>query len=354
MAAKEEIKAITGLRGVGAVWVFLYHLFLAESFPVLNQGMLGVPLFFVLSGFILFFVHDQDFCNLPNCKSIKNFFALRIARIYPLHLFTLSLLLMLVNTLPGFIEHYNDQKFSLPNLFATSLLVQTWGIGHIPYFKDASSAWNVPAWSLSAEMAYYFTFPWLAYLISKVKHRGLSVFLGIVIATLAVTVYGLLLGNENETYTRSLICGWFAFMFGMSLYNLSKFELQLPTWIIELCGTTLIVLKISIPEVNTGLFVLGVGAWIFAFLRKDSYLSRLFSWSLIYWAGKISFSLYIIHWPLVQLLNYLDYHLHLSGPTWHYATHITAIPLTMLLAYLTYLKIELPARKTLRTYLLSH
>jgi peptidoglycan/LPS O-acetylase OafA/YrhL len=100
--------------------------------------------------------------------------------------------------------------------------------------------------------------------------------------------------------------------------------------------------------------VLGVGAWIFAFLRKDSYLSRLFSWSLIYWAGKISFSLYIIHWPLVQLLNYLDYHLHLSGPTWHYATHITAIPLTMLLAYLTYLKIELPARKTLRTYLLSH
>jgi peptidoglycan/LPS O-acetylase OafA/YrhL len=47
------ISGLTGLRGIGAAWVVLFHLQQGSEIPVLDVGYMGVDLFFILSGFVL-------------------------------------------------------------------------------------------------------------------------------------------------------------------------------------------------------------------------------------------------------------------------------------------------------------
>lgn len=55
------IPGLTGLRGVAAVWVVLYHFLAGSGIPVLNAGYLGVDIFFILSGFVLSHVYAANF-----------------------------------------------------------------------------------------------------------------------------------------------------------------------------------------------------------------------------------------------------------------------------------------------------
>jgi len=68
-----KLPSLTGVRGIAALWVVLFHLqqFAGEfgleavkGLPGLRSGWAGVDLFFVLSGFILMLVHERDFPRL--------------------------------------------------------------------------------------------------------------------------------------------------------------------------------------------------------------------------------------------------------------------------------------------------
>jgi peptidoglycan/LPS O-acetylase OafA/YrhL len=89
-----DIPSLTGLRDIAAVWVMLFHVSLLAPligaawlgrigvFPV---GWVGVDLFFVLSGFILMWVHGAKFVR-PSGGVIGRFAVARIVRVYPLSL----------------------------------------------------------------------------------------------------------------------------------------------------------------------------------------------------------------------------------------------------------------------------
>ena len=89
------LRALTGLRGIAALWVFLFHaeLLTADmtdgSFDFLKMvasaGYLGVDLFFVLSGFVIAY----NYADLELHRSVSKFSDFlwkRLARIYPAHL----------------------------------------------------------------------------------------------------------------------------------------------------------------------------------------------------------------------------------------------------------------------------
>src|SRR5256885_6536470 len=95
----EQIDALTGIRGVAAFWVAIFHLQLyvarpdnplgfAGVRPVILNGWRAVDLFFVLSGFIMMHVHGRDFAAATFVKA-RHFIALRFDRIYPAHAFLL-------------------------------------------------------------------------------------------------------------------------------------------------------------------------------------------------------------------------------------------------------------------------
>lgn len=91
----DQIRSHTGLRGIAALLVVLYHIHFAaprlpfENWsPFLSRGYLMVDLFFILSGFIISYVY-----NRPDMAVMKtgNFLIKRIIRLYPLHVFCLFL-----------------------------------------------------------------------------------------------------------------------------------------------------------------------------------------------------------------------------------------------------------------------
>lgn len=347
MKEASEIKALTGLRGVGAVWVFLAHLLESLDIKIINQGGLAVPLFFVLSGFILLYVHKLDFQRLPDSKTLRNFFLQRFARIFPLHIFVLLILLAMVFFIPLFAERYKAGVFSAPNFFASFFLVHTWGLGHFEPFRAASGAWNGPAWSLSAELLYYVLFPWVAFALNKGHARGWSIIQIAFCAGLAWISYGILI-DAGGSFTRNMICGIFAFSLGVATSIAIHGIKRLHTPVLESFAIICIGIRLLWPDINTGLFVIGAAALIVSLVRDDSLFAKVLASKAIYLLGKISFSVYLIHWPVIQLMNYAQENGFVTGQHAGLLMRFALIPLVLLLSYLTFLKVEIPSRAAIR------
>lgn len=159
-----EIKALTGLRIIAAVWVVLFHFrpllreaapgFRDALAPVLNCGAQGVDLFFILSGFVLTWNYFDRMGWSWSTRGTLHFLWLRLARVWPVYLVTLHLAaLWVIFTLHvGHVPSQDVSGLTAVSYVRQILLVQLW---FQPYFDGSS--WDGPAWSISAE--------WLAYLL---------------------------------------------------------------------------------------------------------------------------------------------------------------------------------------------
>lgn len=159
-----EIKALSGLRIVAAVWVVLFHFrplleqaapgFRSALAPVLDCGAQGVDLFFILSGFVLTWNYLDRMGDSFSWRSTLHFLWLRLSRVWPVYLVTMHLAaLWIIFTLNvGHVPSEAARSLTAMNYVRQFLLVQLW---FAPYFDGTS--WDGPAWSISAE--------WLAYLL---------------------------------------------------------------------------------------------------------------------------------------------------------------------------------------------
>ncbi|UMK18141.1 acyltransferase [Klebsiella pneumoniae] len=81
---KEIIDSLTGIRGIAAIYVVIYHLFHhASDNNFINNGYLSVDLFFILSGFIITHAHRNDFFDVVTKKNYITFMLSRVMRIWP-------------------------------------------------------------------------------------------------------------------------------------------------------------------------------------------------------------------------------------------------------------------------------
>src|SRR3984885_11887402 len=94
---------LTPLRGIAALLVAVFHFEMAigrfvpaKQTMFFEKSYLMVDLFFVMSGFIMLHVYGASFRNRLRWVSVRKFFVARFARTYPLHLFTLLLLVVIV------------------------------------------------------------------------------------------------------------------------------------------------------------------------------------------------------------------------------------------------------------------
>ncbi len=154
-----RLDALTGIRGIAAWLVVFYHvrysLQTIVPHPVIDafaKGYLAVDLFFVLSGFVLWFNYGERLREGGRAQAWP-FLWRRFARVWPLHGFILALFAIFALGLiaigkPG-------DRMPLAELPLHVLLIQNWG------FTDHLS-WNDPAWSISTEFAAYLAFPLIA------------------------------------------------------------------------------------------------------------------------------------------------------------------------------------------------
>jgi peptidoglycan/LPS O-acetylase OafA/YrhL len=190
----QHLKALTGLRALAAGWVVFFHLsFVAEVYvpalqlfrPVYSMGFLGVDLFFALSGFILCHRYLDSLGPRLSWGKVKEFIALRFARLYPVHVFVLFLFGCLGAL--SYVTSSNRQwidGFSLHSLFENLFLVHGW--------FNQTAEWNPLAWSVSLEWLAYLCFPVIALVLYRIANSRFS---HLLLALVALAFYAPLLLN---------------------------------------------------------------------------------------------------------------------------------------------------------------
>jgi peptidoglycan/LPS O-acetylase OafA/YrhL len=311
-----EIKALSGLRIVAAVWVVLFHFrpwlevaapgFRSALAPVLNCGAQGVDLFFMLSGFVLTWTYLDRMGESFSIRSTLHFLWLRLARVWPVYLVTLHLAAAwIIFTL--YVGH--EPSKAADQLNAVSyvrqvLLMQLW---FQPYFDGSS--WDGPAWSISAEWLAYLLFGLLVRVIFRIaratRARGL-----LWLAVAASLPPALLLLATGQFYTPWNWLPRIVMQFtagALACAAVRKLQLSEPArrrvgylsvvLAGAIVGTLYLLDAHPVPKVSdsSGLVdVLFVPLVVTLAIGVGS-LPRLLSTRIMVYGGYISFSLYMVH-----------------------------------------------------------
>ncbi|MBL8531813.1 MAG: acyltransferase [Hyphomonadaceae bacterium] len=168
-AYPQDIKPLTSLRFLAALWVLLYHFkdhlgLDLGRWGLIAEGYLGVDLFFTLSGFILAHVY---LTSLEDGRfGYGGFLKNRIARVYPMHLAALGAMVVLfVGASVAGAGVGAADSFKWSDLPAHLFMVHAWG-------TTAAVGWNFPSWSISAEWAAYLLFPLIAGFVLKARNSA--------------------------------------------------------------------------------------------------------------------------------------------------------------------------------------
>ncbi len=303
---KGQIRALTGLRFVAAMWVVLYH-FRTELFLLLPEwgrldflvrlGFLAVPLFFALSGFILAYQHYTEFAGAE--RDYPRFLAKRLARIYPLHVVTLlGLVVAFLGAGHLGVRVGNPESYDLGGAAQDVFLVRGWIV--------PSQGWNSPAWSLSAEWFAYLCFPVVVALVAmrpSSRWWPAALLLAMVAGRLGYAV------ALDTVSIHPLVDVMTMFVGGVALFRLVGGAR--PSRLADLVGGVALILLIGVTSLLPGPATVVLATAVLAFATVGGLclargpFQRLLSWSPIEWGGRISFSIYLIHNPLATVTGRL-------------------------------------------------
>lgn len=320
----EEIKNLTGLRAFAATSVVLLHmrpLMSSESNPldfIFANGGNGVQVFFVLSGFILAYQHADRFRDDMTWRSWSFFVWLRLARIYPVHLFLL--LVIASNVLPVPVSATDTMRAFLANL----TLTQAWGA--IDYLS-----FNEPAWTISAEWFAYLLFPLLAWATGRLHPlMWIAIAAGSAMLLPSFAIYGM-------SYGAAAVVCLLHFAVGFMAYLLCR---RLPDWRLfwriaaVAMGPTLVLLVVH--TLGMEVFAVATAFFIAALFKAGPVFAYANPVSV--YMGRISYSLYMVHKPLLAVF------LTMASGT----PPIIIIAAMIAAAALLYHLVEEPARRTLQ------
>ncbi len=341
LEAKERprtIPGLTGLRGVAALWVVLFHMADGKiDIPIVRNGTLGVDVFFVLSGFVLAYVY-ADKLRPTDFNGFLTFLRARVARIFPLHVFTLGFIGFIVLTLPGFASGHTlpDQRFGASAFIASLLLIQNW-------FYWLPTCWNAPAWSLSAEWFAYLTFP---ITLSLTQHwRTTSVPLLLAAASLTAFIALMSLKGVRDPSVAGdpgMVRMLFEFACGCLLFRATANGLRPLPWLVDAGAVSL--LLVSVLWSNLIFLALpAIALVVLLAAQNQGCIARGLSFGPIIFLGEISFSLYMVHWAILHIAYWIVPMTELDIPQ---IVLLNSALLLVVLGFsiLTYRLIELPAR----------
>lgn len=347
------LPALTGVRGFGALLVLVFHssFFIYRGFGVSNlsfveSGYLGVELFFILSGFIIAHVHLKDF-EAPTWRGTGHFLWLRLARIYPVHLFTLLVKLALLVGVLLLIgkDYFAQSRYSAEAFVANLLLVHSWGL------LDSLS-WNLPSWSISAEWLAYLCFPVLAVLLLRIRSAALAIvcagasILGII---LAFRAFGLPNTHAFQGYALIRVAGGFSCGAFLYLVYRSRALARLPWGAIATAAFAVLCAQLWVWR-SPFAALPTMAVLILALAEGKGPVARAFASRPAVRLGDISYSLYMVHMIVMEVV-YTP--IKISGlrdmSGWPilaaYAATLAAIALA---TWLTHRLVERPARVWLR------
>ncbi|MAS96511.1 MAG: hypothetical protein CMO55_25260 [Verrucomicrobiales bacterium] len=329
---------IDGLRSVAVFAVLIFHL----EKDWLPGGFLGVDVFFTISGYLITAIILRE-CE-QGSFSLKNFWLRRIKRLFPALVFMVGSVL-----LAGFFLLIRPERFELPWQATSSLF----SFANIYFWRTTGGYWTqssesnplLHTWSLSLEEQFYLCFPIILIILRRfgVKAQFTATVI-LTAASLALSIlatpafrsasfyllpprmWELLLGallaflhiKTKHTSSRSSSISRFLPDLGLALIIFSFFAIpndeSFPGWKPLLpCAGTLLLLNSNTEKSCPSLTLLSKTFFVFS--------------------GKMSYSLYLWHWPIYVFLPF-------TGHT----SVLVKLSLTVLFALISYFFVERPLR----------
>lgn len=311
-----KIDSLQALRTIAFLGVFFVH----ADFCV-EWGVLGVTVFFVMSGFLLMVRNDGKDLGISLKKNFL-FSINKIKRLYPLHI--IMMVCMIALTRESYRELEKAQLISQIKVIAAHIfLVQTWKPA-----PEMNTSINGVAWYLSVALFLYFVFPIWHKLVKNLKTWIMFVISLVIIAIeIIVCIYMIgRYGNGDYTYLWFVYCfpvfrlGDFLIgtFFGRLYLDINELGSAKAT-IIEIMACALAVFVcwwnpqshtniVSIALNNwTTVYIPVAGVWIYLFAVNQGYITKVLSNKLLIFVGNISGYLFLIHYAVIYgLKQFLD------------------------------------------------
>lgn len=356
---------IEGFRGVAVLMVLISHWIVIQYFPkfiFLNLGFLGVNFFFVLSGFLITEILLIEIYNKEKPLSIiKNFFAKRTLRIFPIYYLTIILLAV-----------FNVGK---------SIELLPW---NLTYALNIGANWFgaydkifMHIWSLCVEEQFYLIWPFLLLMLKN--NRNLHVIIGFILISIIFKfiIYTLHINNFEGVIHSNLIASMDALAMGGFLAYIKRHREKVWARFLMIPNYTILILLFvfwgisffseQIPLVYYVFmrFISAITASIIivkAIKGNKGKLTKVLSLRSLKYVGKISYGIYLYHWIISTLLygtfykiwdsinfesfgffSIIKYHRYIGSFTLFFI-------ITLLLATISYYIIEKPLLKLKRYF----
>ncbi|MGZ8544817.1 MAG: acyltransferase family protein [Flavisolibacter sp.] len=293
--------ALDGIRGLAILLVVIYHNF--DFLNISYFGWLGVDLFFVLSGYLITKILLN---SLGEKNFLRNFYIRRVLRIFPLYYGSLLVLLLI---LPKIFPDYRAFDYFVEHQLWLWVFLQNWLFIFIPH--PGLGILN-HYWSLAVEEQFYLVWPFVIMLVRKEK-----ILLYLLIVLLALVMFLRLYVWLNQVdvsyfnlYTFTRIDGICIGSMVAIIQRTNKLFLSKTTfWIvIGFAGLNFLFDFINrfyqftfpyLPLVGYTTFAMMFGLLVHeATVSRDSLVARIFDTGFMKFFGKISFGLYVFHWPI--------------------------------------------------------
>lgn len=356
-ALDTQMLALTSLRFFAAALIVAFHIG-----AILGIGMLpqyipapqGVSFFFVLSGFIL----SHAYPNFPDSRAVVKFYTARFARIWPLHVVTLVIwILVIYKAAPAKIEW----NHGIARLVATLGLVQSW----VPVEAWATS-YNGVSWSISTEAFFYIMFPLIVIKFRKYWH----VIFSLQIAGVSFLIWGSrFLSHTDPTTIDSTGIIYFSplvrmleFTAGIAMEGITRgIDRKSPAFtraqwtsleLASVVGVVVFMLLTGDGSIRTSLgddadyYVRVAGSFpafavlIAVFSVGRGKFSGWLSTRPMIFLGEISFALYLIHYIVV-----IYFHDHPALTAYGWVSYVSVWGISLSLASILFLFVEKRARK---------
>lgn len=343
---RKYIKEIDGLRALAVIMVLAYHL----KMPFAKSGLLGVTVFFVISGYLITGILINEI-EESGGVDLKNFWLRRIRRLLPAVL-SMAVVMIFVSAVVNRVVFTKGCNDLLSAVFGYN---NWWQIFRkVSYFENAGAPSPFThCWSLAIETQFYLIYPILLILLSKARNRG-KVFAAVtaVLAMISVVLMGVLYSPDGDpsrvyygTDTRafSLLIGALAAI--QKEYHIIKVKLRGKLWAVigSISVLILIGMMMLISSYSSFLYYGGqaivsvlVAFVVYAVTVSRSLLNIILGSSILKWIGDRSYSIYLWHYPIIVLMS--------GGKRAAWWIVILEVVLSVGLAELSYRFIETPVR----------
>lgn len=400
--SQPDLPALTGLRFFAAFFILFAHavdwLAQFQDSEIRAQfrfvSIYGMPLFFVLSGFVIHYNYNRLFSLMPVGRAVSEFAAARFARLFPLYFFMLIVSILADNFLTAMAHRPDEIKVILLSYLSCT---QSW----FYLVFDGRLIINLLfplSWSISTEIFFYVAYVPLTFVFLRMVTVRTALTASIVYAIVVVLIFissryelNAILAfarNSIEGFVRHDVAfqhSFYRWLFYFSPYArifefvmgclaahvflltrgrpISTAEHRLGTVVLLVALALLVVAGLLYTDTvvigSANLYVRhlalnflcapAIAAILFCVSRYETRFAAFMSSSLLVGLGETSYSIYMVHTWTLRIFNHPAPPLNLVSGTETVFRVVIAMIFTILVAYATYRLIEVPARAWLRS-----